>query len=380
MSEETKNDKNEEVEEETSEEVQADAEEAEETEGDANGDQPAEESDEEESSDDDAVTSDDADDGDDGDDEAETAEEGDDADVTDDGDEAEDDFDADTSDDEPEASDEADDDRDEAEASDEADADDADDEASDESDDDEAEASDESDDEAEASDESDDVDDDVAAETFGEPDSPVRRSGSESVDEVDVEEGELTVEDGEEDPYAGELLTGDNVEGVAAFFGHPDHLLYAAAQTRDSEYEAFDAMSPFPIHGMDDALGVGRSWIPWVTFGAGCAGLMTAIGLQFGIMGFDWPMNFGGKPFIAWPSFVPIMFELTVLFAGVTTGLVMLKAAGCFTKPFIIDTEITNDQFVLWISADDEHFDRDGVIEFMKELHPSEIRTIKKEA
>ncbi len=131
---------------------------------------------------------------------------------------------------------------------------------------------------------------------------------------------------------------------------------------------------------MDDALGVGRSWIPWVTFGAGSAGLMTAIGLQFGIMGFDWPMNFGGKPFIAWPSFVPIMFELTVLFAGVITGLTMLKAAGCFQKPFIIDTEITNDRFVLWISAQDDNFDREGVIEFMKELNPSEIRTIKKDA
>lgn len=169
------------------------------------------------------------------------------------------------------------------------------------------------------------------------------------------------------------------VAGVAAFFHHPDHLLYAAEQTRESKFSEFDAYSPFPIHGMDDAMGLGRSWIPWVTFTAGAFGLMTAIGLQFGIMGYDWPMVFGGKPFLAWPSFVPIMFELTVLFAGVTTGVVMLKAAGCFKKPFIIAREITNDQFVLWISAEDELFERSGVVEFMKELNPHEIRTVRKD-
>jgi hypothetical protein len=131
---------------------------------------------------------------------------------------------------------------------------------------------------------------------------------------------------------------------------------------------------------MDDAMGLGRSWIPWVTFFAGLTGFTTACIIEFGIMGFDWPMVFGGKPFIAWPSFVPIMFELTVLFAGVTTAVVMLAAAGCFRKPMIIDPNITNDRFVLWISADDEHFDRDSIVEFMKGLNPMEIRTLRKDA
>jgi hypothetical protein len=127
-------------------------------------------------------------------------------------------------------------------------------------------------------------------------------------------------------------------------------------------------------------MGLGRSWIPWITFFAGLSGFTTACTIEFGIMGFDWPMVFGGKPFIAWPSFVPVMFELTVLFAGVTTAIVMLAAAGCFRKPMIIDPEITNDRFVLWISADDEHFDRDSIVEFMKGLNPMEIRTLRKDA
>ncbi len=171
-----------------------------------------------------------------------------------------------------------------------------------------------------------------------------------------------------------------DVLGIAAFFDHPDHLLYAAEQAREADFEDYDAYSPFPIHGMDDAMGLGRSWIPWVTFCAGLTGFTTASMIEFGIMGYDWPMVFGGKPFIAWPSFVPVMFELTVLFAGVTTAIVMLVAAGCFRKPFIIDPEITNDRFVLWISANDPSFDHVGVIDFMKKLNPMEIRTLKKDA
>lgn len=170
-----------------------------------------------------------------------------------------------------------------------------------------------------------------------------------------------------------------DVVGVAAFFDHPDHLMYAASQARDASYRDFDAYSPFPIHGMDEAMGLPRSWIPWVTFFAGLTGLSTAATIEFGIMGFDWPMIFGGKPFIAWPSFVPVMFELTVLFAGVTTAIVMLAAAGCFRKPFIISPEITNDRFVLWISANDEKFDGEDVVEFMRALNPMEIRTIRKD-
>lgn len=168
----------------------------------------------------------------------------------------------------------------------------------------------------------------------------------------------------------------DELRGVAAFFEHPDHILAAAAETRDSNYEEFDVFTPFPVHGMDEAMGIGRSWIPWVTFGAGAVGFILANVMQFGMMTFDWPMIIGGKPFAPWPSFVPIMFELTVLIGGVTTAIVMLFAAGCFQSPDIIDKSITKDRFVLWISEEDESFERDEVVDFMKELNPLEIKLI----
>ncbi len=170
------------------------------------------------------------------------------------------------------------------------------------------------------------------------------------------------------------------IDGMAAFFDRPDELMQAAAFARLAKYTKYDAFSPFPIHGMDHAMGLGPSWIPWVTFGAGTGGFILANLLQFGTMTFDWPMIVGGKSFAPWPAFIPIMFELTVLLAGVTTVIVMLIAAGCFRKPRIIDPDITNDRFVLWISAEDETFDFEQVKAFMESLDPVEVRTITKGA
>ena len=169
-----------------------------------------------------------------------------------------------------------------------------------------------------------------------------------------------------------------HVDGIAAYFDYPGEFLEAAAAVRDDEFKNWDAFSPFPVHGIEDAMGIGRSWLPWVTFAAGLTGLVTANLLQFGTLTFDWPMIIGGKPYAPWPSFVPIMFELTVLIGGVTTALVMLIAAGCFRKPRIIDPEITKDRFVIWIDAKDPSFHR--ARGFLQGLDPVEIRDVTFEA
>jgi hypothetical protein len=276
---------------------------------------------------------------------------------------AEDDETADTSDDDDSESAE---DEETAGASDDDDtASDEDDETADPSEDDDSE-SDEDDETAEAS-EGDADDSDDAGENASEDD----EDSSES-DDGDILMTEHSVEDS----------TGheNSTPGIAAFFDHPDDLMDAARQTRDSDYEQFDAFSPFPIHGMDEAMGLGRSWIPWVTFGAGLFGFLCAVALEFGTMTFDWPMIIGGKPFAPWPAFVPVMFELTVLIGGVTTGVVMLKAAGCFQPAEVIDPDLTNDRFALWISADDAAYDRDEVVEFVRSLNPTEVRTFTEKA
>ncbi len=199
--------------------------------------------------------------------------------------------------------------------------------------------------------------------------------------EVEEEEDEVSSSDDEEEEQEEDVPVpavtssdDDHADGLAAYFDDPHELLHAAEEARDEGFKVWDAFSPFPIHGIEDAMGIGRSWLPWVTFGAGGTGFLLANALQFGTLTFDWPMIIGGKPHAPWPSFVPIMFELTVLIGGVTSALVMFIASGCFRKPRIIDPEITNDRFVLWIDAKDPKYGQ--AREFMQKLDPVEIRTV----
>jgi hypothetical protein len=129
---------------------------------------------------------------------------------------------------------------------------------------------------------------------------------------------------------------------------------------------------------MDDAMGIGSSWLPWVTFCAAMVGMTTALSIQTGTMFVDWQINIGGKPFWPWPSFMPITFELSVLFAGLTTVGVMFWACGLpKLKPKVIDARIVRDRFVLWIDAEDPSFDRVKTREFLESLHPLEVREVR---
>lgn len=167
------------------------------------------------------------------------------------------------------------------------------------------------------------------------------------------------------------------IEGLIAFFEHPNDTLEAATKCRDEGFETWDVLTPFPIHGMDEAMGLGRSWMPWVTFALAMTGLATAAFIEFGTMAFDWAVTVGGKPHAAWPSFIPIMFELMVLFAGVGSAAVMIKAVGLPKfKRRILDPRISRDRFVIWISSDDGKFDREGTREFLKSLEPLEVREV----
>jgi hypothetical protein len=316
-------------------------------------------------------------------DEEEEAEES--AETTDSEDEAGDASDDSEEDEDAEADDAAEEDEDEADAS-ESDADEAD---SDEDDSEEAEASfapgdedaAEEDEDEDDSDEDEDDDDDLFDVDPEEDDEDEEDADADDLDEdeeddVDDSDDDITLHTVSETTASATGSEDDTLDGLAAYFDYPGELLHAAEVMRDAEkFEKWDLFSPFPIHGFEEAMGIGRSWLPWVTFVAGGTGFTLANLLQFGTLTFDWPMIIGGKPYAPWPSFVPIMFELTVLIGGVTSALVMFIAAGCFRKPRIIDPEITNDRFVLWIDANDPNFDEARA--FMEELDPVEIRDIR---
>jgi hypothetical protein len=145
---------------------------------------------------------------------------------------------------------------------------------------------------------------------------------------------------------------GPVLAGVVGFFDNASGLIEGTKKVREANYQSFDAFSPFPIHGLEKAQGLKRSNLPFVTMGAGLTGFMCAILLQGWTSVVSWPLNVAGKPYWSWPAFVPIFFELTVLFAGLATVGAMFIVNGMPNlKKRAFDNNITRDRFAIMIDA-----------------------------
>lgn len=167
--------------------------------------------------------------------------------------------------------------------------------------------------------------------------------------------------------------------GVLGDFYEPDDALDAAAKVRAAGWTHFDFLTPFPVHGMDEAMGQTRSWIPWVTAGLALGGILFAQGLQNYVMVWDWPMNFGGKPYASWPAFIPVTFEVMVFWAALGTAFVAIVAGKKDTipqPPPMLATGATVDRFVLWISATDPQWNADDVQRFVRALGAGDVRLV----
>lgn len=174
------------------------------------------------------------------------------------------------------------------------------------------------------------------------------------------------------------------VYAVAALFDTPDSIFHAAKKVADSGYEKYDVHTPYPIHGMDDAMKLKPTRLGYVTFTFGLLGLIIAL-LMIGYMsGIDYRNIIGGKPFFALPPSMPVAFELTVLFAALLTIIFTLFVFNKLPKIFhpLMDTEymkrVSTDRYGIVIEAEDKNFDKDKVTEFLKSLGSSEISVIYK--
>lgn len=147
---------------------------------------------------------------------------------------------------------------------------------------------------------------------------------------------------------------------IDALFDDDDVLLNGVKTVRDQGFTVQEVYSPFPIHGLDHAIGLKPTRIAIAAFFYGVLGLATAILMTYGMLIVDWPMNIGGKPSFTWaenmPAFVPIMFELTVFFSAhlmvwtffFRNGLYPGRAA---QNP---DPRTTDDKFLLEVTAEDQ--------------------------
>jgi hypothetical protein len=149
---------------------------------------------------------------------------------------------------------------------------------------------------------------------------------------------------------------------LVARFVEVDGLLRAVRQARRELFRVYDVFAPFPVHGLDEAMGIRHTRLPKVTLIAGLTGLATALTLQFYTNVLDWPLNVGGKPDNSTLAFIPISFELTVLFAGLATVAAFLLRARLYPgkRPWLVDPGVTDDVFALVLRkpGDDESHQR----------------------
>ncbi len=154
----------------------------------------------------------------------------------------------------------------------------------------------------------------------------------------------------------------DGVYGLLAEFPNPGALVSAARKVYSSGYRHFDTHSPFPIHGMDRAMGLGQAKIGYIALFGGVTGLGLATWLQWWTSAIDYPINISGKPFFAIEPSIPIMFELTVLFSALSAagGMLALNGLPRPYNPLFYSREfsrVTDDAFFLHIAASDSNFD-----------------------
>ena len=158
-------------------------------------------------------------------------------------------------------------------------------------------------------------------------------------------------------------------------FEDEDVLLHAVENIRAAGVKIYDVFSPFPIHGIDDALGIERSRLPIAAFFFGCTGLAFALWMQIYMLGFDWPMIIGGKPNIALPSFIPVTFELTVLFTAFGMMITFFIISGLYPKPKVnvLDARATDDKFVLAIELDEASSRLPQLTQLLRDNGASEV-------
>lgn len=141
----------------------------------------------------------------------------------------------------------------------------------------------------------------------------------------------------------------ENIDVIYGLYDDEEKVLSAVKQANDKHMDIYDVYSPFPIHGLDPLLELEESRLHIGGFIYGMLGTLTAFLGMTWIFTKDWPVIFGGKPYWPVPSFIPITFELTVLFAsiGMVVTFYIINGLGPGVIPTVLDNRITDDKFCI---------------------------------
>lgn len=169
---------------------------------------------------------------------------------------------------------------------------------------------------------------------------------------------------------------------IGVEFASARELYEAAEKVRDAGFKRWDTFSPFPIHGMEKAMGLGHSWLSAFSLAGGITGLLVAIGLEVYPSVIEYPLITHGKPYFSLPAFFPIMFELTILLTafGTMAALFGLNAMPRLHHP-IFNWELycqkaNDDGFFLIIESRDRNFALNATSRMLEELGGSNLTPI----
>ena len=166
--------------------------------------------------------------------------------------------------------------------------------------------------------------------------------------------------------------------GLVAYYDDVDTLMGAVRRVREAGYRRFDAHSPFPVHGIDPAMGIRPTILPWLVLGAGLTGCAGALLMQWWTNGVDYAFLISGKPLFGLPAAIPVTFEVIILLSAFMTffGMLALNKLPLLSNPLLRTagfTRVTADRFAVSIEAADQCFDADATRELLRETGAKSI-------
>ena len=169
--------------------------------------------------------------------------------------------------------------------------------------------------------------------------------------------------------------------GALAEFATPAELYHACEGVRDAGYTRWDAHTPFPVHGLDRAMGLKASRLPWVVLVMALGGAATGMGLQGWVSTIAYPLVISGKPFFSWPAFIPVTFELGVLggAVGAVFGMFAFNQLPTLHHPLFASTRFeraSDDGFFISIESWDPLFDADRTVDLLRRLGAKEVELV----
>src|ERR1041385_6853267 len=173
----------------------------------------------------------------------------------------------------------------------------------------------------------------------------------------------------------------DKIHAVMGEFSDPHDLVKAGRKIREMGYTKLDAMSPFPVHGIDDALGIPYSKLGWIVVCFSILGILTAQGLQYYVGVINYPLVIGGKPLFDFTFSIPVTFELTVLFSAISCVIAMFALNGLprLYHPTMKHSQahrVTDDRFMLVIEATDPKFDAQASAEHLRSVGAANVEVV----